>query len=78
MADIVIGKLKAGDTIIASTVLSGEKEYHVKEIVGNKAITDFRIFNTKIYLGFQIYEFGKRSTTNAYWLKERNLKSGKH
>lgn len=66
----MIGRLKIGDIIIVSTVIGGEKEYPVKGINGNKAITDFRIFNTKIYCGGQIYEFGNHNTTNGYWLKK--------
>ncbi|MFW9872335.1 MAG: hypothetical protein ACFFG0_04470 [Candidatus Thorarchaeota archaeon] len=70
--DKIIGKLKVGDIVVVSTILGGEKEYLVKKIEGNKAFTDFRIFNTKIYYGNQIYEYGKNcyNTTNGYWLKE--------
>ncbi len=65
-------RLEEGDIIIVSTVLSGEKEYPVISIEGNKAITKFRKFNTKIYPGGHIYEFGKQAhqTTNGYWLKQ--------
>ena len=65
-------KLTKGDMVIVSTVLGGEKEYPVIKIEGNKAHTKFRIFNTKIYLGGNIYEYGKRadSTTNEYRVKD--------
>ena len=64
-------KLEVGDIVVVSTVLSGEKEYPVIRVDGNKAITKFREFNSKIWPGGNIYEFGKRSdqTTNSYWLK---------
>lgn len=62
--------LKVGDIIIVSTVLCGKREYRVKRIVGNRAITDFRIFNKKIYSNGNIYEFGKHNTTNGYWRKD--------
>ena len=65
-------KLEKGDTVIVSTVLSGEREYVVKEVIGKKAITDFRTFNTKIYPGGCVYQIGKGAltTTNGYWLKD--------
>ena len=65
-------ELKKGDVIIVSTVLSGLREYPVKKIDGNKAITDFRIFDKKIYHG-SVYEFekGPYQTTNGYWIKPR-------
>lgn len=66
-------KLEEGDTIIVSTVLGGLREYSVKKIDGNKAITDFRTFNTKIYTDGSVYEFGSRATTNGYWLKNERL-----
>lgn len=63
--------LKEGDIVIVSNALSGLREYPVKKIIGNKAITDFRTFNRKIYPGGYIYEYGKRaySTDNSYWVK---------
>jgi len=63
--------LEKDDVIIVSTVLSGEREYVVKEIIGNKAITDFRTFNKKIYHNGIVYEMGRNAlkTTNGYWLK---------
>jgi len=62
-------KLKVGDIIMVSTVIGGEKEYPVTKIIGNKAITDFRIFNIKIYTCNQVYEYGNKKTTNSYWKK---------
>ncbi len=65
-------KLKKGDVVIVSTVLTGESEYPVTRVDGNKAITRFRDFNSKIYPDGSIYEYGKRpyDTTNGYWIKE--------
>jgi hypothetical protein len=67
-------RLKSGDIIIVSTVLTGLSEYPVLRIEGNKAITRFRDFNAKIYPGGNIYEFGKspNATTNGYWIKRNN------
>jgi hypothetical protein len=71
-----VESLKEGDIVIVSTVIGGLREYPVKEIIGNKAITDFRIFNKKIYPGGSIYEYGKHpySTTNGYWIKKPQTK----
>ena len=65
------GRLEAGDIVIVSTVLTGESEYPVIRVMGNKAFTKFRSFNSKIYPGGNIYEYGKRpdQTTNGYWIK---------
>ena len=64
-------RLSVGDIIVVSTVLTGQREYPVKRIEGNKAITDFRVFNTLIYWGNTVYEYGIRGnyTTNGYWVK---------
>lgn len=64
--------LEIGDIVIVSNALFGEREYIVKGVDGNKAMTDFRIFNTKIYPGGNIYEFGKRDRpwSNGYWIKQ--------
>ena len=66
-------KLEVGDIIVVSTALTGIREYSVLRITGNKAITDFRVFNRRIWDGGAIYEYGKRygSTTNYYWIKPR-------
>jgi hypothetical protein len=64
-------KLEVGDIVVVSTALTGLREYAVKKIEGNRAITDFRIFNRRIWDGGAVYEYGKRygSTTNYYWIK---------
>ena len=64
-------RLNTGDIVIVSTVLTGKSEYPIIRIEGNKAITKFRDFNSKIYEGGNIYEYGKKpdQTTNGYWIK---------
>jgi len=66
--------LEVGDIVIASNPLfkNGERECLVTKIEGNKAITDFRTFNRKIYAPNMVYEFGKRYDPydNGYWLKQ--------
>ena len=66
-------KLKVGDIIVVSNPL-GTREYSVLKIEGNRAITKFRTFNTRIYPPNMIYEFGKRDTPwgNGYWVKGYN------
>jgi hypothetical protein len=65
-------KLKVGDIIVVSNPLFGLREYEVLSIEGNKAITKFRTFNTKIYPGGNVYEYGKKYTPsgNGYWIKK--------
>lgn len=67
-----VHKLKVGDIIVVSKVLSGISEYPVLEINGNRAITNFRVFNSQIYCEKYVYEYGKKdfSTTNSYWIKK--------
>ena len=54
--------LKVGDIIHVGNPLRKEEfsNYPVKEIIGNKAITDFRTFHKKIYCNKYVYEYGKR------------------
>lgn len=68
-------KIQVGDIIVVSNPLFGLREYPVTKIEGSKAITDFRVFNTKIYPPNMVYEYGKRadSTTNCYWVKKTDL-----
>lgn len=65
-------KLKVGDIIVVSNPACGLSEYPVTEIIGNKAITKFRVFNTRIYPPSMVYEYGKRydPNGNGYWIKE--------
>ena len=65
-------RLEIGDIIVVSNALMGESEYPVKRIEGNKAFTDFRIFNAKVYNGTTVYEYGKRTNqwSNSYWVKK--------
>jgi len=39
---------------------NGYRDYKVLRIEGNKAITNFRDFNVRIYDGDEVYEYGKR------------------
>jgi len=58
--------------VVVNNALFGLSEYPVKRIDGNRAITDFRTFNAKIYPGGYLFEFGKRNTSqwdNRYWIK---------
>lgn len=50
--------LKVGDIVIVDDAVLGIKECPVKEIIGNKAITDYMIFNKRIYPNGDIYELG--------------------
>ena len=58
----VTGYLEKGDIIkVINPLLKDEySKYPVKKIDGNKAITDFRDFNKKIYNEKYVYEYGKR------------------
>jgi len=66
--------LKVGDVVVVSTLFGGQRDYPVIRVEGNQAITGFRTFNTAVYHGGMIYEFGKRYdgrwTANGYWLKD--------
>jgi len=55
-------KLKVGDVIYVDNPLLKEeyRRYEVEKIIGNRAITKFRDFNTEIYFNNRIYEYGKR------------------
>lgn len=69
----IMNKLNVGDIIIVSTnIFSKLREYPVLKIEGNKAITKFRTFNTKIYPDGSIYEYRKHSALikNGYWIKK--------
>ena len=71
--------LKVGDIVAVSNAIMGLKEYPVMSIIGNKAITAFRIFNKRIYPGGNIYEYGKsvHDWSNGYWLKGTERKGRK-
>jgi len=67
-------KLKVGDIIEVYNPLfkDGIREYPVTKIIGNKAYTNFRVFNTRIYPGGNVYEYGKRLNpfyNNGYIVK---------
>jgi len=62
-----IKRLRVGDIVIVSNPIFKDKEYVVKRIEGNKAHTDFRVFNTKIYRGTEVFEYGNKDTTNSYY-----------
>lgn len=70
----MIDRLETGDIVIISTVLTGLKEYPVIRVEDNKAVTKFRIFNTKVYPCGYVYEYGKPAygTTNLYWVRRGN------
>ena len=74
MNDIgVTGKLKVGDIIHVANPLRKDVYcyYRVNRIKGNKAYSNFRNFNTKIYYGKAVYEYGKRQSAiynNLYTL----------
>jgi len=57
-------RLEVGDVIKIHNPLMKEEysKYPVLSIDGNRAKTDFRTFNTKIYPGNKVYEFGKRQS----------------
>ena len=52
-------KLKVGDVIYVDNPLLKEeyRRYEVEKIIGNRAITKFRDFNTEIYFNNRIYEW---------------------
>jgi len=54
------GRLQVGDKISVNNALTGERVYPVRSVDGNRAITDFRTFNRKVYLGGRVYEYGKK------------------
>jgi len=67
-------KLKVGDIVIVHNplLLSGENRYSVTKIEGNRATTDFRVFDVKIYHTNEVYEYGKRPNEyNNYYTVER-------
>lgn len=59
----VTGLLSIGDIVFVSNPIRKEKYsyYKVNKIDGNKAHTNFRVFNRKIYHSKFVYEYGKRS-----------------
>ena len=63
----VTGYLEIGDIVeVCNHIRKKEfSMYLVKKIEGNKAITDFRIFNRKIYHNKYVYEYGKK--LNPYY-----------
>lgn len=68
--------LQVGDIIrVCNPLLKKEHaRFVVYKIDGNKAYTDFRTFNKKIYNGVSVYEFGKRQSpiyNNTYIVEER-------
>lgn len=64
-------KLEPWDIIVVSNALVWLREYKVKKVYWNKAFTDFRTFNTKIYPWGNIYEYWKKYDPygNWYWIK---------
>lgn len=58
----ITGKLKEGDIIHVGNPLRAEKDsyFKVNKVEGNIAYTGFRKFNTNIYLGQNVYEYGRR------------------
>lgn len=69
----VTGKLKVGDIIYVDNPMRKEEYsyYRVNSVEGNKAHTDFRTFNVKIYYEKSVYEYGKRLNSiynNGYTL----------
>ena len=66
-------KLQIGDIIIVSNPLCNDREYPVTSIEGNRAVTGFRTFSTRVYNGKRVYEHGKRLSpiyNNCYTVKE--------
>lgn len=61
-------RLEVSDIVVVNTVLGGARKYPVISIEKNKAHTRFRDFNTQIYPGGFVYEFGKNpnQTINSY------------
>lgn len=55
-------RLQVGDIITVNHPLlnSGDNGYAVEKIEGNKAFTKFRTFNTRVYDGRYVYEYGKK------------------
>jgi len=53
-------RLEEGDIITVFNPLLKNREYPVLSIDGNRAETKFRTFNTRIYNGQYVYEFGQR------------------
>ena len=52
--------LKVGDIVVVDDKLIGIREYPVKKILGNKGITDYMVFNKRIYPNGNVYELGER------------------
>ena len=55
-------KLIVGDVIhVGNPLLSDDYSYYrVNEIDGNRAKTNFRVFNTKLYFKDTVFEYGKQ------------------
>jgi hypothetical protein len=71
----ITGWLKEGDIIHVGNPIRKEEYsyYKVNKIEGNKAYTKFRVFNTAIYWGKRVYEYGKRLSSyynNEYLVVE--------
>lgn len=69
-------RLQVGDIIrVHNPLMSPENAlFPVLRIVGNKAFTGFRTFNTRVYHGSYVYEFGARArakNSNAYTVEGR-------
>ena len=70
-------KLKVDDVVTVYNPLmkEGGEDYPVTKVVGNKAYTRFRNFNTKIHYRGEVYEYGKRLSRvyNNTYIVKRNL-----
>ena len=70
-------KLSVGDIIEVDNPMR-KKEfsfYRVSKIEGNRAFTKFRVLNTKIYRGIEVYEYGKKQHpvySNSYYLSSED------
>ena len=75
IASDIADKLEVGDIVRVHNPLfkNGYKDYPVTKVDGNKAITKFRTFNTKIYNGRNVYVFGVRESpiyNNIYTVRK--------